>query len=177
MGRIFARYFLFFPQTLWVEKWGFVSPIYLQVFILSINTCTGYHATHTVDEKRKQKIPRFIFNKIKNGLSLDCLKQKWDSQVTVEVTFLFFKQEIFLDIEVKILISPTKTLDWFSEKIVENHLRRGVVEVRWLDDFHVCVLEMVGDKQNTVIIEGKNADTLGIDGGSVLIPLLHVGFY
>lgn len=56
-------------------------------------------------------------------------------------------------------------------------MHRGVVEVRWLDDFHVCVLEMVGEKQNTVIIEGKNANTLGVDGGSVFIPLLHVGFY
>lgn len=91
---------------------GVLFHLYIYKYLYChINTCTGYHATHTVDEKRKQKIPRFIFNKIKNGFSLDCLKQEWDGQVTVEVTFLFFKHEIFLDIEVKILISPTETLD------------------------------------------------------------------
>lgn len=69
-------------------------------------------------------------------MSLDCLKQKWDIQVTVEITFLFFKHEIFLDIEVKTSDISNSTEDLrliFRE--VENHLHRDFVEVRRLDDF------------------------------------------
>lgn len=48
---------------------------------------------HIVEDKRKQKIPEFILTKYR--MSLDCLKQKWDSQVRVEIMFLFFNHEIY----------------------------------------------------------------------------------
>lgn len=67
----------------------------------------------------KQKIPEFILKK--QRMNLDHLKQKWwDSQVTVKIMFLFFKQKIFLDIEVKI-----SSISNSPEKKFENHLPRG----------------------------------------------------
>lgn len=74
---------------------------------------------HVVEDKRKQKIPEFILKK--QRMNLDHLKQKWwDSQVTVKIMFLFFKQKIFLDIEVKI-----SSISNSPEKKLENHLPRG----------------------------------------------------
>jgi len=51
--------------------------------------------SHIVEDRRKQKITEFILTEWR--MSLDCLKQKRDTQGTVEIIFL-----IFLDIEVKI---------------------------------------------------------------------------